>query len=71
MIYVYMITQEEVRYMIYLITYEEVRYLIYVYMITYEEVQTTSNCWQLTLILAAMFDTHAKAVKEVVDPRGG
>ena len=44
--------------------------MIYVYMITYEEVQTTSNCWQLTLILAAMFDTHAKAVKEVVDPRG-
>ena len=42
-----------------------------IYVITYEEVQTTSNCWQLTLILAAMFDTHAKAVKEVVDPHGG
>ena len=42
-----------------------------IYVITYEEVQTTSNCWQLTLILPAMFDTHAKAVKEVVDPRGG
>ena len=42
-----------------------------IYVITYEEVQTTSNCWQLTLILAAMFDTHTKAVKEVVDPRGG
>ena len=35
-----------------------------IYVITYEEVQITS-------ILAAMFDTHTKAVKEVVDPRCG